>query len=164
MKIRATKGTKLEKLIIKMNDQLIQDEKEAKEMAKEYCGIMPDAVGYIWVFGITAEFDCFLIGFKDVEAKPNRLILNKKYKDGHTWQPNRRTKEGKEFISNWNKKFHGIDGVPLSKFGIPVMDEKTGIYCHWLPLKDENGYYISVGSSLIDRMASTKSDQFTIEV
>lgn len=74
------------------------------------------------------------------------------------------TKTAKEFIDKWRKKFRGIDGEPLSKFGIPVMDEKTGIYCAWLPLKNENGYYVSVGSSLLERMLSAKSEQFEIEV
>lgn len=164
MRIRAIKGSELEKEIIKMRNQLLKDEKEAYEKVKEYCGLMPDSVGYGWIFGTTAIFNCFIIGFKDANVKPDRLVLNKAYKSSEIWQPNRSTKEGKEFISNWNKRFLGIDGVPLSKFGIPVMDEKSGVYCHWLPFEDYSGYYISAGASLLDRMPSTKSDQFTIDV
>ena len=75
-----------------------------------------------------------------------------------------RKKEGREFIDRWRRKFRGIDGRPLNKFGIPVMHEETGRYFHWLPLEKDGIYYVSVGSSLLDCMPSAKSEQFEIEV
>ncbi len=164
MKIRAIKGSELEKTIIKMRDQLLKEENEAKEMIKEYCGYMPDSIGYQWALGMTAAFSCNIISFNDPDIKPNNLVPNNSYTDRLIWRPTQRTKDGKEFIRQWNRKFQGINGDVLSEFGIPVMHEKTGIYCHWLPLEDEDGYYLSVGSSLLDRMPSSKSDQFFIEV
>lgn len=77
---------------------------------------------------------------------------------------NKRKKEGREFIDRWRRKFRGIDGRPLNKFGIPVMHEETGRYFHWLPLEKDGIYYVSVGSSLLDCMPSAKSEQFEIEV
>lgn len=164
MKIIAKQGSKLEKLLKQMNEQLLREQEEAKDMVQEYCGTRPDGIGYGWAFGITAEWNCDLIGFNDKTFIPEKLIPNNEYKDNPLWKPNRRKKDAKEFIKRWREKFSGIDGEPLSKFGIPVMCENTGIYCAWLPLKDEKGYYVSVGASLLDRMPSAKSDQFEIEV
>lgn len=164
MKIIAKQGSELEKLLKEMNDQLLREQEEAKDMVQEYCGTRPDAIGYGWVFGITAEWNCNLIGFNDKSFVPEKLIPNNEYKDNPLWKPNKRKKDAKEFINRWREKFRGIDGEPLSKFGIPVMDEKTGIYCSWLPLQSEKGYYVSVGSSLLERMPSAKSEQFEIDV
>lgn len=164
MKIIAKQGSELEKLLKQMNEQFLREQEEAKDMVQEYCGTRPDAIGYGWVFGITAEWSYNLIGFNEKSFVPEKLSPNNEYKDNPLWKPNKRKKDAKEFIDKWRKKFRGIDGEPLSKFGIPVMDEKTGIYCAWLPLKNENGYYVSVGSSLLERMPSDKSEQFEIEV
>ena len=165
MRIIAKQGSELEKLLKQMNEQLLRENEEAKDMVQEYCGTRPDSMGYSWVFGITAEWNCNLIGFNDVNFVPEKLILNKKKSDKHPcWKPNKRKKDAKEFMDKWNKRFRGIDGEELAKFGIPVMHQQTGIYCHWLPLKDGERYYVSAGASLLDRMQSSKSDQFEIEV
>lgn len=162
MKIIAKQGSELEKLLKQMNEQLLREQEEAKDMMQEYCGARPDAIGYGWVLGITAEWSCYMVGFNDKSFIPEKLIPNSEYKD--LWKPNKRRKDAREFIDKWRKRFRGIDGEMLSKFGIPVMDEKTGIYCSWLPLKNEKGYYVSVGSSLLERMPSAKSEQFEIDI
>lgn len=164
MKIIAKQGSELEKLLKQMNEQLLSEQNEAKDMILEHCGSRPDSLGYGWVFGITAEWLYTLIGFDDKEHVPEKLIPNNEDKKHPCWKINNRKKEGKEFIEKWREKFRGIDGEPLNKFGIPVMHEETGRYFHWLPLESDGVYYVSVGSSLLECMPSAKSDQFEIEV
>lgn len=164
MKIIAKQGSELEKLLKQMNEQLLREQNEAKDMIKEHCGSRPDSLGYGWVFGITAEWLYTLIGFEDKSFVPEKLVPNKEDKKPPCWKINTRKKEGREFIEKWRKKFKGIDGEPLSKFGIPVMHEGTGRYFHWLPLEKDGIYYVSVSSSFFDLMPSGKSDQFEIEV
>ena len=164
MKIIAKQGSELEKLLKQMNEQLMLEQTEAKDMIQKYCGARPDALGYGWVFGITAEWLYTLIGFDNKEFIPEKLIPNNQDKKHPCWKINTRTKEGKEFIEEWRKKFHGIDGTLLNKFGIPVMHEDSGRYFHWLPLEKDGVFYISVGASLLDYMSSTKSEQFEIKV
>jgi hypothetical protein len=164
MKIIAKQGSELEKLLKQMNEQLLREHEEAKDMVQEYCGTRPDAIGYGWVFGITAEWLYTLIGFDDKTFIPEKLIPNNEDKEHPCWKINKRKKEGKEFIDKWREKFRGIDGEPLGKFGIPVMHEETGRYFHWLPFENNGVYYVSVNSSLLECMPSAKSEQFEIEV
>ncbi|WP_099465574.1 hypothetical protein [Parabacteroides provencensis] len=164
MKIIAKQGSELEKLLKQMNEQLLREQKEAKDMIQEHCGSRPDSLGYGWIFGITAEWRYTLIGFDDKGLIPEKLIPNNDNKEHPCWKINTRKKEGKEFIEKWCNQFKGIDGEPLSKFGIPVMHEGTGRYFHWLPLEKDGIYYVSVSSSFLDLMPSGKSDQFEIEV
>lgn len=164
MKIMAKQGSELEKLLKQMNEQLLREQNEAKDMIQEHCGSRPDNLGYGWIFGITAEWLYTLIGFEDKSFVPEKLVPNNDDKKHPIWKINIRKKEGKEFIEKWREKFKGIDGEPLSKFGIPVMHEGTGRYFHWLPLEKDGIYYVSVSSSFFDLMPSGKSDQFDIEV
>lgn len=165
MKIIAKQGTELETVLKQMNEQLLKSKEEAKDMMQEYCGTRPDTIGYSWALGFTAEWNFNLIGFNDENLIPDKLIQNKEYKNNVLWKPNKRKKDAKEFIDRWNKKFRGINGEGLSKFGIPVIDEATGIYCCWLPLKDDNGrYYVYAGSSLLDRMPKIDNKQYEIEI
>ena len=163
MKILAKKGSALELLLKQMNEQLLREREEAMTMVEEYCGIRPDSIGYGWVFGYTAEWNYDLIAFNDANLTPEKLIINKEHKVARIFKINKKIKGAKDFVEKWRKRFKGINGDVLSKYGIPVMDEKTGIYCSWLPLKDEEGYYISVGSSLLDRMPKVKNPQFEIK-
>lgn len=39
MKIIAKQGSELEKLLKQMNEQLLREHEEAKDMVQEYCGI-----------------------------------------------------------------------------------------------------------------------------
>lgn len=162
MKIIAKQGSELEKLLKQMNEQLLRELEEAKGMLLEHCGTKPDAIGYDWGFGITAVWSHSLIWFNDESFVPEKLILNNEYPP--LWRLNEHRKDTKEFIDKWYKQFKGIDGKLLSQFGVPVIDEKTGIYCDWLPLKDENRYYVSVESSLLERIPSAKREQFEIDV
>lgn len=164
MKIMAKQGSELEKLLKQMNEQLLREQNEAKDMIQEHCGSRPDSLGYGWIFGITAEWLYTLIGFEDKSFVPEKLVPNNDDKKHPSWKINIRKKERKEFIEKWREKFKGIDGEPLSKFGIPVMHEGTGRYFHWLPLEKDGIYYVSVSSSFFDLMPSGKSDQFDIEV
>ena len=164
MKIIAKQGSELEKLLRQMNEQLMREQNEAKDMIQEYCGSRPDSLGYRWAFGITAEWLYTLIGFDDKEFISEKLIPNNDDKKHPCWKINKRKKEGREFIDKWRRKFRSIDGRPLNKFGIPVMHEETGRYFHWLPLEKDGVYYVSVGSSLLDCMPSAKNEQFEIEV
>jgi hypothetical protein len=164
MKIIAKQGSELENLLKQMNEQLMREQNEAKDMIQEYCGSRPDSLGYGWAFGITAEWLYTLIGFDDKEFVPEKLIPNNDDKKHPCWKINKRKKEGREFIDRWRRKFRGINGRLLNKFGIPVMHEETGRYFHWLPLEKDGIYYVSVGSSLLDCMPSAKSEQFEIEV
>lgn len=100
----------------------------------------------------------------DKEFVPEKLIPNNDDKKHPCWKINKRKKEGREFIDRWRRKFRGINGRLLNKFGIPVMHEETGRYFHWLPVEKDGIYYVSVGSSLLDCMPSAKSEQFEIEV
>ena len=164
MKIIAKQGSRLEKLLKQMNEQLLREQEEAKDMIEQYCGARPDAIGYGWVFGMTAEWLYTLIGFNDLEVVPEKLIPNNEDRKHPCWKINSRKKEGREFIIEWKKKFRGIDGESLIKFGIPVLHENTGRYFHWLPLEKDGIYYVSVTASLLECMPSAKSDQFEIEV
>ena len=164
MKIIAKQGSELEKVLKQMNEQLLREQEEVKDMVQEYSGARPDDIGYIWFAGITAIWDFNAIGFNDKSIVPKNLIANKEYRNNIFWKPNKRRKDGKAFVEKWNSKFKGIDGVVLSNFGIPVMHEKTNIYCAWLPLRNEKGYYVTATAALLDRMPSVKSDQFEIEV
>ena len=164
MKIIAKQGSELEKLLKQMNERLLREQDEAKDMIQEYCGSRPDSIGYVWAFGFTAEWFYTLIGFENKEFVPEKLIPNNDDKKHPCWKINKRKKEGREFIDKWCRKFRGIDGRPLNKLGIPVMHEETGRYFHWLPLEKDGVYYVSVGSSILECMPSAKSEQFEIEV
>ena len=48
MKIIAKQGSELEKLLKQMNEQLLREQEEAKDMVQEYCGARPDGIGYGW--------------------------------------------------------------------------------------------------------------------
>lgn len=163
MKIIAKQGSELEKLLKQMNEQLLREHEEAKDMVQEYCGTRPDAIGYGWVFGITAEWLCTLIGFDDKEFIPEKLLPNNEDEKHPCWKINKKKKEGREFIDKWDKRFKGIDGEPLNKFGIPVMHESSGRYFHWLPLNHDGRYYISVTSSLLDLMPDIPDKQYEIQ-
>lgn len=164
MKIIAKQDTVLEELLKQMNEQLLREQNEAKDMIQEYCGSRPDSLGYGWVFGFTAEWLYTLIGFDNEEFVPEKLVPNNEDKKHPCWKINKRKKEGREFIDKWCEKFRGIDGRPLNRFGIPVMHEETGRYFHWLPLEKDGVYYISVSPHILNYMASTNSKQFKIEV
>ena len=56
MKIIAKQGSALEKLLKQMNERLLREQDEAKDMIQEYCGSRPDSIGYVWAFGFTAEW------------------------------------------------------------------------------------------------------------
>ena len=134
-------------------------------MVGAYCGTRPDTIGYIWTFGYTAIWNYRLIGFKDETFVPAKLVRNKDYPENDPlYKVPKRGKEGRDFAIAWDEKFKGIDGSPLVKFGIPVLDGKTGRYSNWLPLKDEKGVYINTGSHLLDRMKFDRNRQFEIEV
>lgn len=154
MKIIAKQGSELEKLLKQMNERLLREQDEAKDMIQEYCGSRPDSIGYVWAFGFTAEWFYTLIGFENKEFVPEKLIPNNDDKKHLCWKINKRKKEGREFIDKWCRKFRGIDGRPLNKLGIPVMHEETGRYFHWLPLEKDGVYYVSVGSSILECMPS----------
>lgn len=165
MKIRPKKGTKLEALLIEMNARLKREENEALDMVGAYCGTRPDTIGYSWIFGSTAIWSYRLIGFKDDAFVPAKLVRNKDYPENDPlYKVPKRGKEGRDFVKSWDEKFKGIDGSPLVEFGIPVLDEKTGRYSNWLPLKDQKGVYINVGSHLYDRMKLNGTTQFEIEI
>lgn len=151
-------------LIIEMNARLKREEDEALDMVGAYCGTRPDAIGYSWVIGYTAIWNYRLIRFKDETFAPAKLVRNKDYPENSPlYKVPKRGKEGRDFVKAWGEKFKGIDGSPLAKLGIPVIDGKTGKYSNWLPLKDEKGVYISAGGHLLDRMKIDKYAQFEIE-
>lgn len=76
MKIIAKQGSELEKLLKQMNERLLREQDEAKDMIQEYCGSRPDSIGYVWAFGFTAEWFYTLIGFENKEFVPEKLIPN----------------------------------------------------------------------------------------
>ena len=47
MKIIAKQGSELEKLLKQMNERLLREQDEAKDMIQEYCGSRPDSIGYV---------------------------------------------------------------------------------------------------------------------
>ena len=98
MKIIAKQGSALEKLLKQMNERLLREQDEAKDMIQEYCGSRPDSIGYVWAFGFTAEWFYTLIGFENKEFVPEKLVLNNEDKKHPCWKINKRKKEGREFI------------------------------------------------------------------
>lgn len=100
MKIIAKQGSELEKLLKQMNEQLLREQEEAKDMVQEYCGTRPDAIGYGWVFGITAEWSYNLIGFNEKSFVPEKLSPNNEYKDNPLWKPNKRKRMLKSLLTS----------------------------------------------------------------
>lgn len=160
MKIYANKESELERVLEGMHNHLLTTDKRAKEIIKELYGIEPETLGYRWVFGWTAMFDFNIVDFEG--EVPEGFVKSKN--DLGSYKPNLRTKKGKELVKLWEKEIKGIDGKRLTKYGIPVMHEESRTYCHWLPFKDEKGFYISVGSSLLDRMPKIDNKQYTVEM
>ena len=50
MKIIAKQGSELEKLLKQMNERLLREQDEAKDMIQEYCGSRPDSIGCLGVW------------------------------------------------------------------------------------------------------------------
>ena len=90
MKIIAKQGSELEKLLKQMNERLLREQDEAKDMIQEYCGSRPDSIGYVWAFGFTAEWFYTLIGFENKEFVPEKLIPNNDDKKHLCWKINKR--------------------------------------------------------------------------
>ncbi len=161
MNIRAKKNTEFESAVKGMCEQIQIEHEKAKDMVEEAFGIRPICIGYIWHFTITAHLSCDVISFPQEIVPPHFFIQNKEF-GNKVYKLNRRLKKSKEFIEVWENTFKGIDGKILqSKFGIPIMSDR--VFSHWMPCKDDNGYYISTSSSVFDRMKKTESDSFYVE-
>lgn len=161
MKIIAKQGSELEKLLKQMNEQLLREHEEAKDMIQEYCGLRPEKIGYMWFAGWTAEFSYNLLGYNEITSTNNKLVKNE---SDNCWKLNPRLKATKALMREWHKKFKGINGTSLNQFGIPVMHEGTGRYFHWMPLHFDGRYYISTSSVLLDLMPKLDDKQYEIEL
>ncbi len=164
MKLRAKNGTELERVLLEMNDRLLRELAEALGMIEEYCGVVPRDIGCGCVFGYTAVWDWRVLEFDEGIEIPAQLVRNAEYPgDRVLYKVSRRSKAGQDFVEAWEKKFRGIDGRVLEKFGIPVISRDGRRYYYWRPRLDERGAYVQVGSHLLDRMEISGESQFTIE-
>ncbi len=164
MKLRAKKGTELERVLLEMNDRMLRENAEALCMIEEYCGARPKAIGYGCVFGYTAIWNWRVLEFDEDIEIPAQLVRSAEYPGYRVlYKVSRRSKAGRDFVEAWEEKFRGIDGSVLAKFGIPVISRDGRRYCYWLPRLDERGAYVQVGSHLLDRMEISGESQFTIE-
>lgn len=162
MIILSKPGTELEKLLKKFYKQMKEEKKEAIRMMKEFTGVEPLGIGYYWVFGFTCNWSYDLACFPH-DSEPKNMIVSKK--NGTVgYRPNKRLGAVKSFIETWNNKFKGINGQCLSNYGIPVMDDRSGIYVNWRPILRNGRYGISAPSSLLDRMPKNENKQYEVEV
>lgn len=163
MLIIAKKETNLEKVFKRFYEQMESEKKDIIRRIKEFAGAEPLSFGYNWVFGYTCMWAYDTIRFPD-NYNPSNMILASKENGRIYYKPNGRIKAGIKFKFEWKRDFKGLDGNILTKFGIPVMDETTGIYCNWFPIhnKDDN-FGIEVPSSLLDRMPKHVKRQFYID-
>lgn len=162
MKIFAKNNTELEKLMKKFYEQMECEKEEVKKMVESFTGEKPINFGYYWYFGITCVWAEDTWRFADLLSPQNVIPYTA---NGHTYfKPNKRLKKSKDFIKTWKEKFKGIDGSELSKYGIPVYDKNSGVYCNWLPIQEDNKYGVEVPSSLFDRMPKIEDKQYEIEI
>lgn len=160
MKILAKKNSQLENLIKGFYEQMESEKEEVFKMVEEFTGVKPVSFGYYWYFGITCVWAEDTWRFPE-NSSPNNVVLYQS--NGNTYyKPNKRRTASKEFIKSWKSKFKGIDGEPLSKYGIPVTDKMRGMCYHWLPLKEGERYGIEFPSSLFDRLPKMGNKQYEI--
>lgn len=162
MKIIAKQGTELEVIFKNFFEQAELEKQEVFKMVEEFTGVKPINFGYYWYFGITCKWAIDMITFPEDSCPENMIpyVINHRI----CYKPNKRLKKSKEFINKWNEIFKGLDGEKLSKYGLPVYDREIGIYSHWIPIKENDEYGISVSSSLIDRMPKIKNKQYRIDI
>lgn len=162
MKITAIPETELESVFKQFYEQMKSEQELVLKVITEFTGVKPVNFGYYWIFGYTCKWAYDMVRFPE-DSNPAHMIsytIN-----GKTYfKPNKRLKVSKEFIQKWNETFKGLDGNKLTKYGLPVYDEKIGIYSDWIPIKENNKYGIEVSSSLIDRMPNIKNKQYNIEL
>lgn len=163
MKIFAKNNTELENIFKRFHEQMENEKLESFKMIEDFTGVRPINVGYYWYFGITCVLAEDIWKFS-ILSVPNKNVILYTSNEHTYFKPNKRLKISKEFIKNWKDKFKGIDGNILSKYGIPVYDEKTGIYCNWIPIRENDNYGIEVPSSLFDRMPKIDNKQYEIEM
>ena len=162
MKITAIPGTELESVFKQFYEQMKSEQELVLKVITEFTGVKPVNFGYYWIFGYTCKWAYDMVRFPEDSNAAHMIsytINGKTY-----FKPNKRLKVSKEFIQKWNETFKGLDGNKLTKYGLPVYDEKIGIYSDWIPIKENNKYGIEVSSSLIDRMPNIKNKQYNIEL
>lgn len=162
MRLIAKKDTELETIFKKFYEQAESEKKEVFKMVEEFTGVKPINFGYYWYFGITCVWAEDKWRFADLLSPQNVIPYTER---GHTYfKPNKRLKTSKEFIKKWKDRFKGIDGKILGSFGIPVIDENSGVYCNWLPYCVNDRYGIEVPSSLLDRMPKIDNKQYDFDL
>lgn len=162
MKITAKPGTLLETIFKQFYEQMEREKSIVAKYITDFSGVEPSNYSYYWYNGITCDWVCDKVRFPENSHPQNMLPYT--YGGKTYYRPDFRLRKSKEFLKKWNETFTGIDGSILIKFGIPVMDENTGIYCNWLPCFIKGRYGIDVTSSLLDRMPKIDNKQYEIEL
>lgn len=169
MKIIAKKGTALEQTIKEMCEKMSEGFIRTLDLVEGAVGVRPMNVYNVYHWGTISEMvPEFVFDAHDVEnISPNYLRRSKKSKD--SWVPALRYKGGRKLYHAFYElaQKYKVTDVPLSKYGINMVDWKNGYSYRIKPFHDlESDRYMLVCSDGTPRAFDKKKlarEMFEIE-
>ena len=148
MILRFRKDSEAEKTAKELVENIKSTNEYAKNIIEEITGVRPLGFGYRWYFDISYNWDCFNTGFgSNAPEEIKGMKLLRDHNGIRYYSPNKRTKEGKQMITRFNKEQCRIrtSSGPLNKFGIYT--EHGSEYTQFQLGQDKDGVYMAISAS-----------------